>query len=129
MSLIEMFYKAFVLISLGMLLSKPNNCLASEWDTTDKVLFGSLVALQVVDTAQTWKVHNQPDFYKEKNPLYGSDPNMAVVVGVKVLVTTGIYWIVKDMSGPDRKLILSVVDLLQFGVVENNYKIGLRFGF
>lgn len=105
------------------------SCEAAEWDTTDKVLFGSYVALQVIDTAQTYKVHKHPDQWEETNPIYGKDPNMLLVVGLKSLVVGGTYWLVKDMSGPHRKLVLGAVNALQFSIVAGNYQVGLKFGF
>lgn len=102
---------------------------SAEFDTTDKVLYGTFIGLQVIDTAQTWRVHRHVDQYREMNPLYGSDPNMAVVVGVKALLVGGTYWVVRDMSSADRKLVLSVLDAVQLSIVGSNYSVGLKFGF
>lgn len=102
---------------------------AAEWDTTEKVMFGTFVGLQAIDTAQTWKAHDNPDRYREANPIFGSHPNMAAVVGFKSIVTGGVYYLVKDMPSADRKLILGIADAIQFSVVAHNYSIGLKLGF
>lgn len=102
---------------------------AAEWDTTDRVLFGSLITMEAIDAAQTWKIHEHPERWSEANPIYGSHPNMGVVMGLKVAVTGGVYWLVKDMPSADRKLVLGVVDALQLSVVARNYSLGLKLGF
>lgn len=101
---------------------------AADFDTTDKVLFGSFVALEVVDIAQTWQVHKHPDEWRESNPVYGSDPNMAVVIGVKALTVAGVYYLTRDMASTPRKVVLSIANAIMFGVVEHNYSVGIRIG-
>lgn len=100
---------------------------AAEWDNTDTALFAGLVTLQVVDTLQTNEIRKHPDRFRETNPLYGNPPNMAGVIGIKTLVTGGVYYIVKD--SPNRKLILGVMDALMFSVVLHNYNVGVRINF
>jgi hypothetical protein len=102
---------------------------AAEWDTTDKVLFGSLVVLEVIDTAQTWQIHRHPDKYVETNPLFGKNPNMGVVVGVKSLLVSGAYYVTRDMPSGDRKLLLGLLDAIQLTVVAHNYSVGVKLGF
>lgn len=114
---------------LCMLLAYSCAVRAAEWDTTDKVLFGSFATLEVIDVAQTWKMHKHPDKWEEANPLFGKNPNMGLVIGVKTLVTGSIYYLVRDMSSSDRKLILGVVDVIQISAVAHNYSIGLKLGF
>lgn len=115
---------------LGALLaSQVGSAKAAEWDSTDKVLFGSFVTLEAVDALQTYRIHQHPEKYEETNPLFGKHPNMGLVIGAKTLVTGGLYYLVRDMSSSDRKLILGVADALQFSVVAHNYSIGLKLGF
>lgn len=102
---------------------------AADLDTTDKVLFGSFVALQLVDVAQTNEAHKHPEKWEEQNPLYGSDPKMATVVAVKSAITTGVYFLSVNMNSQDRKLMLGLVNLLQLSIVAHNYSIGVRIGF
>lgn len=104
-------------------------CSAQAWDTTDKVLFGSLVVLEVIDTAQTWQIHKHPEKYQEANPIYGKDPNMGLVIGVKSLLVGGTYFITKDMPSGDRKVLLGLLDAIQLTVVAHNYSVGVKFGF
>ena len=107
----------------------PITSSAAEWDNIDRSLFGAFITLEVIDAAQTYKIHRHQDEYREANPLYGKDPNMGLVVGTKILSTSLIYWLVKDASSGDRKLALTVADALQFSVVAHNYAIGLKIGF
>lgn len=104
---------------------------ADPWDTTDKVLFGGFVALQVVDTAQTYKIHRdyKDGQYEEGNPLFGKDPDMARVVVFKSALVGGVYWLTRDMDSTSRKIVLGIADAVQFSVVAHNYRLGLKWGF
>lgn len=102
---------------------------ATDWTTTEKAMFGSFVTLQVIDTAQTWKIKDNQDQWVEANPLFGKDPNMAAVIGLKAVFVGGVYWLAKDASHAERKLLLGVVNALYLGVVGHNYSIGLKLGF
>lgn len=123
--------KRFILgLTIGSLVALAiHEARAAEWDTTDKILFGSFVGLQVIDTAQTWKIHSHRDEYRETNSIYGSDPNMGLVIGLKTAVTGGIYYITRDMPSGERKFLLTLVDAIQLSVVAHNYSIGLKYGF
>lgn len=113
---------------LAALLAPPK-VKAAEWDTTEKVMFGSLVTLQLIDVAQTWKIKDNPDRWREVNPIFGEDPNMAAVIGLKAAITGGVYWLVRDSPNVDRKLLLGVANSIQLGIVGHNYSIGLKLGF
>lgn len=116
-------------ILLTLLLLFCGEASAAQWDAVDRAMFGSFVVLETVDVAQTWKIHQHPDQYRENNPLYGSDPNMAAVIGIKALVIGGVYYVVRDASSVERKLLLGVLDALQLSVTAHNYSIGLKLGF
>lgn len=114
------------LILLVLVLFTTKEAKAEGWDATDKVLFGTFVGLQIVDTAQTNYIHKHPDQYYETNPIFGHDPNMVAVVGFKAAVTGLIYYAVKDSSSADRKLILGSVVVFEAVVVSHNYHIGVK---
>jgi hypothetical protein len=105
------------------------NARASDFDTTDKILFGSFVGLQLVDAAQTSYVSKHPEQFKESNPLYGSHPSDAKIIAIKSLLVGGVYYLVKDMPSPDRKFVLGAVDLFYITVTAHNASIGVKIGF
>ena len=100
---------------------------AADWDTTDKVLMGSFIALQVIDVAQTEQIRRHPEKWGESNPLYGDPPNMARVVLFKAAGTAFVYWLAKDLQ--TRKFLLGAVNVIQLGVVGHNFSLGVGVGF
>lgn len=115
------------LIAGAVLLS--NRCHAAEWDTTDKVLFGSFVALQAVDVAQTNYVRHHQDRFREVNSLYGNPPDMGRVIAFKALIVGGTYWLVRDADSSTRKLALGVATALSLSIVGHNASLGVGFSF
>lgn len=103
--------------------------IAEPWDTTDKILFGSFLALQVADAAQTHYASQHPDRFREVNPLLGSQPSDGKIVLVKSLMIGATYYILKDTDSHTRKVALTVLDALYIGVVAHNASIGVRIGF
>lgn len=124
---LEKFITGIVLASLVAM--TIHDCQAAEWDNIDRALFTSHVALQVTDALQTNYVRQHQDQFAETNSLYGNPPNMGLVIGVKALLIGGSYWLVRDMSSYDRKLVLSVLNVIEVGIVARNASIGVRVGF
>lgn len=123
----EKFITGIVLASLVAM--TIHECRAAEWDNIDKGLFGAQIGLQVIDTLQTNYARQHPERFEEANPIFGKHPNMFLVVGVKSLFVSGLYWVVKDMKSVDRKLILGVADTIELAVVGHNISLGVKVGF
>ena len=102
---------------------------AADWDNTDRALFGGFVALQVADGLQTNEIRKHPDRFRETNRLYGDPPQMGRVLAVKAVATGALYWLVRDMPGVDRKVLLGALDAVYVGIVAHNYTVGIRIGF
>lgn len=102
---------------------------AAEWDTTDKVLYGSFVGLQVIDGLQTHYATHHPDQFREANPLLGSYPSDGKIIAVKSLLVGGTYYVLKDADSQTRKTVLTVLDCIYIGVTAHNAAIGVRMGF
>lgn len=124
---LERFITGIVLASLVAM--TIHDAKGEDWDSTDKALFGAQIGLQVIDTLQTNYARQHPERFEEANPLYGKHPNMFLVIGVKSLFVSGLYWIVKDIKSADRKLILGVADTIELAVVGHNISLGVKVGF
>lgn len=103
---------------------------ADEWNTGDRVLFGTFVALQIADGLQAYEAHKQPDKWKEVNPLYGDPPTAERIIVTK-LITTGLVYYLLDRSSPrGRRGALWLLDGLYLGVLaHNHYTAGVRIQF
>lgn len=102
---------------------------AAEWDATDKVLFGSFVALQVADAAQTRYASHHPERFREANPLLGSQPSDGKIIAIKSLLVGGSYYLLRDADSQTRKSALVILDGLYIGIVAHNAAIGVRMRF
>lgn len=100
---------------------------ADEWKTTDKVLFGSYVALSAYDAAQTDQGIRSGK-YIEKNPLFGERPSTARLYVTKAVVAGGIYWLA-DTFPQARRAILLIGNALEISVVAHNASIGMNVKF
>lgn len=107
----------------------PHKAEAADWDTTDKVLFGSFVALQVADAAQTHYAVQHPERFREMNPLLGSEPSDGKIIAIKSLMVGGTYYLLRDTDSQTRKSALVILDGLYIGVVAHNASIGVRMRF
>lgn len=117
-------------IALALILSFTTPAFADEWKTTDKVLFGAFIGLQVIDTLQTYEIRKHPDEWKETNPLYGSPPNMSKVIAVKALYTGLVYYLLDTQTSSEgRTRALLVLDAVAAAVVIHNHGIGIRIQF
>ena len=103
-------------------------CKAEEWDQADKILFGSFVAANVVDTLQTLDIVRHPVYY-ETNPIMGNHPSDGVVLLTKAAFVGGMYWLVRDMASDRRKVVLGLATAILIGMVVHNHQIGLRAEF
>ena len=98
-----------------------------QWNTGDKVLFGSYVALNVIDAAQSDKGIRSGQ-YIETNPVYGERPSTVRILFTKTVFTGGLWWLADRL--PDyRRAILLIGNAVEISVVAHNASIGMRLGF
>lgn len=101
---------------------------AADWDAGDKALFGAFAVLQIIDGVQTAKCV-RTDWCHEANPLYGSHPNNATIIGIKGAFTAGAYLAADAMPSEwQRKGFLGAISLISAGVVLHNHAVGVRIG-
>lgn len=106
-----------ILITILLLLS--TNTYAGDWSKTDRGLFTYYLIASVADIAVTSNLD------KEYNPILqdrDGSPDMAKVVGVKILAA-GLLYLIADRS-PDkvRPVILTVAGVIQTGIVVYNWR-------
>lgn len=102
---------------------------AAEWDTTERIMFGTFVGLQVIDAAQTHYAVHHPDQFRESNPILGDHPSDAKVIAFKAVAVGAVYWLVKDADPLTRKLALGFLDGFYIEIVNHNRSIGVKIGF
>jgi len=83
----------------------------TRWDTKDRILFGSLVALHVVDGAQSWDIWDGPE-RSELNPGITSQESLILVK----LAAVGFFYAAAELLPKYRTSILSCGCMVQGGV-------------
>ena len=122
-----------VRILLLLFASTPLFGAYESWDTLDKNLWKSYLALNVIDTGQTFdliKKQRQVDCYTmcnliETNPLLGKNPSRKEFLALKV-VTVGVSYYLLDINPDRRTLVLGIMNGIYIDTVLNNHEIGLR---
>ncbi len=125
-----------VRILLLLFASTPLFGAYEDWDTLDKNLWKSYLALNVIDTGQTFdliKKQRQVDCYTmcnliETNPLLGKNPSRKEFLALKV-VTVGVSYYLLDINPDRRTLVLGIMNGIYIDTVLNNHEIGLRVKF
>lgn len=125
-----------VRILLLLFASTPLFGAYEDWDTVDKNLWKSYLALNVIDTGQTFdliKKQRQVDCYTmcnliETNPLLGKNPSRKEFLALKV-VTVGVSYYLLDINPDRRTLVLGIMNGIYIDTVLNNHEIGLRVKF
>ena len=125
-----------VRILLLLFASTPLFGAYEDWDTLDKNLWKSYLALNVIDTGQTFdliKKQRQADCYTmcnliETNPLLGKNPSRKEFLALKV-VTVGVSYYLLDINPDRRTLVLGIMNGIYIDTVLNNHEIGLRVKF
>lgn len=125
-----------ILTFLILLLSNESIALWEDWEQKDKTLWKSYVALNVIDTVQTFDLinkQNDPTYehrghLKETNPILGSEPRKGEVVILK-LVTNAVVYNVLDNNPEIRTLALSIMNGIYVKTVASNHEIGLRLTY
>ena len=118
---------------LFLALSAAGSCSGAyqDWSDTDKKLWKSYMALNVIDTVQTFDLidkQQDPNYLiKESNPILGSRPNKGQVVVLKLLFNSMAYRIL-DNNPEARTLTLAIMNGVYIKTTVNNHEVGLRFG-
>ena len=107
-----------------------------DWDTLDKNLWKSYLALNVIDTGQTFdliKKQRKSDCFSmcnliETNPLLGKNPSRKEFLALK-LATVGLSYYLLDKYPDQRTLVLGIMNGIYIDTVLNNHEIGLRVNF
>ena len=100
---------------------------AEPWNTTDKVLMGSFIGMQVIDVAQTQKAISLG--HVEMNPILGPKPSTTKLIALKGVATGAVYWLV-DTYPDSRRPMLILVNSLKAFVIRHNYmEAQVGFGF
>jgi len=114
---------------------------ASNWDKTDKILFGIFTATTAIDYLQTNYVHSPRrkvtkyrDAYNERNPIVKSGVKEFGTGFIPVYFGGCILsgWYISDkLKSRNRKILLSALVLLEtIVIVDNKNKgVGLNFKF
>ncbi len=115
---------------LALLVVEP--VYASDWSETDTAFQAALVAVSLVDWAQTigFTQHPQCDatrcvYWMEMNPLLGSQPSRTQVnlmIPASILVHTGVAWLLPQ---PYRRIWQSVGITVELAAVGNNVRNGV----
>ena len=106
------------------------------WEQKDKNLWYSYMALNVIDTAQTFDlIEKQRDPYYlhknnliETNPILGKNPGKKDLIILKTTMTMLAYHIL-DKNPEQRTLTLGIMNGIYINTVYNNHEIGLKFNF
>ena len=125
-----------VRILLLLLFSTPVFGAYEDWDTLDKNLWKSYVALNIIDTAQTFDLIDKQRLIEchtmcnliETNPLLGTQPKRVEVVSLKLTTTVLAYYLL-DRYPDQRTLVLGIMNGIYLDTIHNNHQIGLRLNF
>jgi len=124
---------AVVAAGLLCMLLLPQARAAEPWDTTDKVLGTTAVALQIVDWGQTRYIAKHPEQYRESGPVtkrvIGEHPSVGQVDAYFVVYIATTLLIADRLSPPIRKVFLGVTSVIQISVTAHNRSIGVKMSF
>lgn len=121
--------KKFICVMLLLAISSNSFAFEAEpFDTKDKLLLGTTVALLAVDWLQTRYIVESEHFY-EKNPILGKNPSKNEVNIYFAAVTAGIVAVSYMLPSDYRKSVLTGVILLQSVTVIKNNSIGIKLEF
>ena len=103
-----------------------------DWDKRDQLLWKSYVALNVLDTYQTFDLidkQKDPNYnLKEANPILGSNPRKGELVVLKIVISSLAYKFIHE-NPRHRTMTLGIMNGIYLRTVQNNHEIGLRIDF
>ena len=122
-----------LILSILILLPSLGQAKVEDWADTDKVLYNTLLTLQVMDTIQTMNMvecrNNKTciNLY-EQNPLLGKYPNKKEVLVFKAGVNYALYKYLDNLSyHEDRRVSLAIAVGISVLIVGTNASHGLSF--
>jgi hypothetical protein len=117
-----------LLLALGLFVSQCTHAAdPARWSALDKSLFAAYVAESAYDAAQTDQcLHAQR--CTETNPVLGSHPTTARLIGTKAIVGGALYWLA-DSFPQQRTLLLGIGNVLEISVIAHNASIGMNVKF
>ena len=114
---------------LFILLFLPCLANAESWDTTDKILGTTALAVMVIDWGQTRYIAQHPGVYYERNPLLGRHPSVQGVDLYFASMIVGSALFANYLSSENRKLFLGTVTAIGISVTAHNRSIGIKIAF
>ena len=130
--------KYIITLFVALLLSTPSQAKLEDWSKRDQALFRTYIALNAIDTMQTWDMidcqkHNYKCPLREKNIILGPYPHKVDVLMLKIGTGYAMYHILDNIDEKKhprvRTITLSLVNAMYINTVHNNYEAGLRFRF
>jgi len=102
---------------------------SESWTVEQKILSATYMATHVIDWGQTREIAKHPkESGPEYNPLLGSEPSPGKV-NAYFLLTPVLWYYALDNIPQYRTVALTVLNLVQIGVVAHNYHVGIKVSF
>jgi len=98
----------------------------NDWTEKEQTKYKYFLALQTVDSLQTYKglkcTSDKPltECLEEVNPLYGKSPSVERIVGTKLLSNLLIYYALSGQSNSRRERTLNIMNIGTTLVIINN---------
>jgi len=125
--------KGKISLLLCLLLAIPTLADFKDWDVKDKNLWYSYLALQALDTLQTYDMiqcqkQTTCNFF-EGNSFFGKKPKVHNIVISKVAASSVIFYLLDKQPDYRREKDLWMINGIAFAVVLNNHEVGVRFNY
>ena len=108
-----------LLLSVVLLYSCGSMQPRVKFDTTEKVMIGVNVGLQIGDIHSTARGLEKGAM--EVNPILGKNPNLEKLLALKAVTGAASYYLLSQMDHTERKIYLVGLATLFSFVVYNNY--------
>ncbi len=125
--------KIIILFLSAVLLSAAGSCDAAfkDWSEKERKLYSSYIALQLIDTHQTFKMIDcQKHAYcqlHEMNPLLGPHPKKAEVLALKAIGNAGIFLLLDKYTNEREKTLKILNGTFTLVIVHNGIQLTKRF--
>ena len=132
-----------LILSILILLPSLGQAEWTNWHPVNEKLFKSFIALNVVDTMQTFDLINCQNRlgeecpYHEKNRILGTHPSKTEVLLVKTIFIGGSYYLLDKgyptpqwlNSNKPKFVALVIMNMVYIDIVSENQSIGLKFNW
>ena len=127
-----LLFIGYFLLFMMLIIPTKSNAHMKDWDETDQLLWKSYVALNVIDTFQTFDLidkQKDPNYRgTETNAILGSRPSKEQLIVLKIVVNSLAYKLIHDYP-EQRRLTLGIMNGIYIRTVQNNHEVGLRVQF